>query len=91
MLIRLVELGFILPNFYWDKKKAEFEHIESEYKGGGRSKFYGVRYKNSVGDLYTGLVIEAWQTGRITNHNAAEFMGIKRLTHLFDIRDNLYS
>jgi hypothetical protein len=32
--------------------------------------------------------MEAWGTDRITNHNAAEFMGIKNLRHLNDIRQH---
>ena len=46
----------------------------------------GTRYKNKLGNLYTSLVMQAWTAGRITNHNAAEFMGIKNLQHLRDIR-----
>jgi hypothetical protein len=36
--------------------------------------------------MYTGLVLEAWSSGIITNHNAAEFMGIKNIAHLEEIR-----
>ena len=34
---------------------------------------------------------EAWSSGRITNHNAAEYMGIKNFEHLYAIRDNFNS
>lgn len=88
MLIRLVDLGYVVPDYYWDIKRQEFLDEESKYKGGGRPKYYGTRYKNSLGDLYTGLVMEAWDNSLITNHNAAEFMGIKNLDHLNDIRDD---
>jgi len=88
MLIRLVNLRYVHPLYYWRVKRPGFIAQEEEYKGGGRSAYYGTRYRNSRGDLYTGLVLEAWNGGRITNHNAAEFMGIKNLTHLNDIRDN---
>ncbi|MER8750867.1 XRE family transcriptional regulator [Mesorhizobium sp. M1050] len=88
MLIRLVALGFVKPAFYWFVKRPEFIKEEEEYTGGGRSKYYGQRYRSSRGDFYTGLVIEAWNSGRITNHNAAEFMGIKSLSHLYDIRNH---
>ncbi len=44
------------------------------------------RYRARQGDLYTGLVLEAWANDRITNHNAGEFMGIKNMNHLEDIR-----
>jgi Zn-dependent peptidase ImmA (M78 family)/transcriptional regulator with XRE-family HTH domain len=85
-LVRLVNLGFVDEDYYWEKKRADFESYESTYKGGGIAKYYGTRYKNKLGNLYTSLVIQAWMMGRITNHNAAEFMGIKNLKHLRDIR-----
>jgi Zn-dependent peptidase ImmA (M78 family)/transcriptional regulator with XRE-family HTH domain len=88
MLIRLVKLGYVDADYYWQTKRPQFIQEESEYVGGGRSKYYGSRYRASSGDLYTGLVLEAWSAGRITNHNAAEFMGIKNIVHLESIRDN---
>jgi len=88
MLIRLVHLKYVHPNYYWSVKKPQFDKQEAEYKSKARAKYYGSRYNASVGDLYTGLVLEAWNLGRITNHNAAEFMGIKNFQHLYDIRDN---
>lgn len=91
MLIRLMHLGYVEPAFYWDVKRPEFLQQEREFKGGGRAKYYGTRYRSSHGDLYTGLVLEAWNSGAITNHNAAEFMGIKNLRHLNDIRDDFLS
>ena len=91
MLIRLVHLGYVEQGYYWDIKRPEFLQKERNFKGGGIPKYYGVRYRSSHGDLYTGLVLEAWSEGAITNHNAAEFMGIKNLRHLFDLRDNFSS
>ncbi|MEH3039775.1 MAG: ImmA/IrrE family metallo-endopeptidase [Sphingomonas paucimobilis] len=91
MLIRLVHLGYVDPAFYWDVKRLAFLQQERDFKGGGRAKYYGTRYRSSHGDLYTGLVLEAWGSGAITNHNAAEFMGIKNLRHLNDIRDDFHS
>lgn len=91
MLLRLVHLGYVDPAFYWDVKRPEFLQQERNFKGGGRAKYYGTRYRSSHGDLYTGLVLEAWGSGVITNHNAAEFMGIKNLRHLNDIRDDFHS
>lgn len=91
MLIRLTHLGYVQDSFYWDVKRPEFVKQEAEYKGGGRPQYYGSRFRNAHGDLYTSLVLEAWGSGRITNHNAAEFMGTKSLSHLFDIRDNFSS
>ena len=90
MLIRLVHLGYVEARYYWDVKKPQFDEEEENYESFGMPKYYGSRYKTSLGDLYTNLVVEAWSAGRITNHNAAEYMGIKNLAHLFDIRDNLH-
>jgi Zn-dependent peptidase ImmA (M78 family) len=87
MLIRLVHLGYVNESFYWNNKKSKFDTEEANFKQFGRAPYYGTRYRNTLGDLYTGLVIEAWNSGRITNHNAAEFMGIKNLSHLYDIRE----
>jgi len=88
MLIRLVGLQFVKPAFYWFKKRPEFLQEESEFESFGRPSYYGSRYRSSRGDFYTGLVMEAWTSGSITNHNASEFMGIENLTHLYDIRSN---
>jgi Zn-dependent peptidase ImmA (M78 family)/DNA-binding XRE family transcriptional regulator len=86
MLIRLVNLGYVQASYYWDVKRPQFLEEEQSYKSGARSKYYASRYRSSRGDLYTGLVLEAWSNGIITNHNAAEFMGIKNLAHLDAIR-----
>ena len=89
MLIRLVHLGYVTADYYWLVKKPQFDAEEQEHKGGfGRRKYYGTRYRNKQGDLYTGLVLEAWSIGRITSHNAAEYMGIKNIRHMYDIRDH---
>jgi Zn-dependent peptidase ImmA (M78 family)/DNA-binding XRE family transcriptional regulator len=88
MLLRLVDLRYVVASFYWDEKRAEFFEEEAQFKGGGRSKYYGSRFRSSLGDRYTGTVLEAWGAGRITNHNAAEFMGTKSIRHIEDIRDN---
>lgn len=88
MLIRLVQLHYVAGEYYWDKKRPEFLQQEAEFKGGGIAPYYGTRFRNAYGDTYTALVLDAWSNGRITNHNAAELLGIKNLTHLFDIRDN---
>jgi Zn-dependent peptidase ImmA (M78 family) len=86
MLVRLVQLNMVNADYYWQVKRPQFIEEEKNQTTGGRSTYYGSRYRNRNGDLYTGLVLEAWTNNRITNHNAAEFMGIKNLTHLFDIR-----
>lgn len=88
-LIRLVELGYVQAEFYWNKKRAEFVASESEpQKGYGRASYYGTRYRSAVGDTYTGLVIEALNNGLVTHHSASEFMGIKNPKHLSDIVEN---
>ncbi len=87
MLIRLVHLRYVKESFYWNKK-SQFDTEEAHFKQFGRAEYYGTRYLNTLGDLYTGLVLQAWTSGRITNHNAAEFMGIKNFTHLNDIREH---
>jgi Zn-dependent peptidase ImmA (M78 family)/DNA-binding XRE family transcriptional regulator len=87
MLIRLVNLGYVKSNFYWRVKRPQFLEEEAAYKSRGRAKYYGSRYRTARGDLYTGLVLEAWSNGMITNHSAAEFMGIKNIAHLDAIRD----
>lgn len=87
LLIRLVALGIVKPAFYWFTKRPEFLVEESAYKPPpARPRYYGSRYRTSRGDFYTGLVIEAWNRGQITNHNAAEFMGIRNIAHLNNIR-----
>lgn len=88
MLIRLVQLKYVDEDFYWSKKRPEFLQQEQDFKGGGIPAYYATRYRNAYGDTYTALVLDAWGNGRITNHNAAELLGIKNLAHLFDIRDN---
>lgn len=89
MLIRLVHLKYVKADYYWNNKKVQFDELDSNYKSFGRSKYYGSRFQSKNGELYTNLVIEAWSSGRITNHNAAQYMGIKNLRHLYDIRENL--
>jgi len=88
MLIRLVELRYVRASYYWNVKRPQFDKEEENYSGFGRASYYGTRYRSSLGDLYTSLVIGAWSNGRITNHNAAEYMGIKNLAHLRDVREN---
>jgi Zn-dependent peptidase ImmA (M78 family)/DNA-binding XRE family transcriptional regulator len=90
-LVRLVELRYVTSRFYWEVKRPQFLQQEKDFKGGGRSEYYGSRYRSQRGDLYTGLVLDAWSNGIITNHNAAEFMGIKNIAHLDDIRSHFRS
>jgi len=88
MLIRMVRLGYVQGSYYWERKRSQFIKEEAEYEPPpARPAYYGSRYRSDKGDLYTALVIEAWNTGLITNHNAAEFMGIKNFRHLEEIRE----
>lgn len=88
MLIRLVNLQYVAEEFYWGVKKPLFDSIEANARTFGRPKYYGTRYRGRQGDLYTGLVLEAWSTGRLSGHHAAEYMGIKNIQHMFDIREH---
>jgi Zn-dependent peptidase ImmA (M78 family)/DNA-binding XRE family transcriptional regulator len=88
MLVRLVSLGYVAPAYYWDVKRPQFLQEEADYETPQmRTEYYGSRYKNSLGNYYTGLVLEAWAAGAISGHNAAEFLGIKNIRHLSDIRE----
>jgi Zn-dependent peptidase ImmA (M78 family)/DNA-binding XRE family transcriptional regulator len=91
MLIRLTQLHYVAEEYYWERKRPEFLQQESEFKGGGIPAYYGTRFRNTYGDTYTSLVLDAWGNNRITNHNAAELMGINNLSHLVDIRDNFFA
>lgn len=88
MLVRLTELGAVAPEFYWGRMRQKFTDEETAYKSFGRAKYYGSRFRSSNGDMYVALVLEAWATGIITNHNAGEFLGIKNPKHLFDVRSH---
>ncbi len=88
MLIGLVELRYVEADYYWDVKRPIYVQDERDFQAFGCPKCYGRRYTSSLGSLYTSLVIGALDAGKITIHNAAEFMGIKNLAHLHDIREN---
>lgn len=86
MLIRLVYLGYVDSAYYWNVKKSQFDTAEANYKGFGIPKIYASRYRNHLGDLYTGLVMDAWSNSHITNDTAAQYMGIKKFAYLDQIR-----
>lgn len=86
MLIRLVHLGYVDPDYYWTVKLPQFRAHERAWKGGGRSAYWASRIVNSLGNMYSGLVLEAWGTGRIPFHLAADFFGLKNPNHLNVIR-----
>ena len=88
LMIRLITLAYVQPEYYWNTKRSQYLARDSDYQGVGRSTYYGSRFRNANGDLFTGLVLEAWNSGRLSNHNAAEFMGIKNPRHLSEIREN---
>lgn len=88
MLIRLVTLKYVKSDFYWNTARADFLAAEAEYKSPPMRSKYHTRYKNSLGNFYTGLVLEAWGNGAISGHNAAEFLGIKNVRHLADIHSS---
>lgn len=88
MLIRLVALGYVRPQFYWKTMRPIFLREEQDHRSFGRPPYYGKRYVNAKGRYYTGLVMSAWSGGHITAHNAAEYMGIKNFEHLKDIRED---
>ena len=85
MLIRLIGLGYVRPQFYWKTMRPIFLKEEENYRSFGRSRYYK-RYVNAKGRYYTGLVMSAWSAGHFGAHNAGEYMGIKNLKHLRDIR-----
>lgn len=87
MLIRLVHLGYVEPEYYWGVKLPQFRAHERAWKKGGRSLYWASRVVNSLGNLYTGLVLEAWGTGKIPFHHAADFFGLKNPEHLNAIRE----
>jgi Zn-dependent peptidase ImmA (M78 family)/DNA-binding XRE family transcriptional regulator len=87
MLIRLVHLRYVDPDFYWKQKRPQFVREEDEWDaGGGRSMVWASRVWNSLGGMYTRLVLEAWGTGRIPFHQAADYMGLKNPSHMNAIR-----
>ncbi|MCA1654093.1 MAG: ImmA/IrrE family metallo-endopeptidase [Sphingomicrobium sp.] len=87
MLIRLIGMGYVDADYYWNVKRPEFLAREEQFRSrGGIAPYYGTRFLNSHGNLYTGLVLEAWSREAITNDSAARFLDIKNLVHLDDIR-----
>lgn len=86
MLIRLVQLGYVDEEYYWSIKLPQFRREETAWKARGRSRYWASRVVSSLGNLYTGLVLEAWGTGRIPFHQAVEYMGLPSPDHLGAIR-----
>jgi Zn-dependent peptidase ImmA (M78 family)/transcriptional regulator with XRE-family HTH domain len=86
MLIRLVQLGYVDPDYYWSVKLPEFRRQERLWRSRGRSPYWASRVVKSLGNLYTGLVLEAWGAGKIPFHQAVEYMGLANSSHLLEIR-----
>lgn len=86
MLIRLVDLGYVDPDFYWRIKRPQFLADERMWKSKGIAKIWVSRIWNQFGHTYTGLVLEALGTGRIQAHQAQRFLGISKPAHLATIR-----
>jgi Zn-dependent peptidase ImmA (M78 family)/DNA-binding XRE family transcriptional regulator len=86
MLIRLVDLKYVSPEYYWGVKRPQFLAEEAKWKSRGIPKLWVSRIWNKVGVLYTGLVLEALGTGRIQPHQAQSLLGIPNPNHLTVIR-----
>lgn len=86
MLLRLVQTRYVDANYYWSVKLPLFRAQEAAWKKGGRSKYWASRVVSALGNLYSGLVLEAWATNRIPFHQAADYFGLKNPAHLNSIR-----
>ena len=78
--------GYVDAEYYWSVKLPLFRAQEAAWKRGGRSKYWASRVVNTLGTLYTGLVLEAWGTNRIPFHQAADYFGLKNPSHLNSIK-----
>lgn len=86
MIIRLVDLHYVHRDYYWNVKRPQFLADEAKWNNKGIPKVWVSRIWNKVGNLYTGLVLEALGTGKIQSHQAQSFFGIKNPSHLTAIR-----
>lgn len=86
MLIRLVDLEYVRPEYYWDVKRPQFLAEERAWRSRGIPKVWVSRIWNKVGHLYTGLVLEALGTGKIQPHQAQRYFDIQNPVHLTAIR-----
>lgn len=86
MLIRLVDLGYVSPDYYWRVKRPQFLAEEAKWKSRGIAKVWASRIWNQMGHLYTGLVLEALGTGKIRPHQAQALFGVSNPVHLTAIR-----
>lgn len=86
MLIRLVHLGYVSADYYWRIKRPQFQKEEAAFQSFGRASVYASRYRSWNGDLYSRLVLEAWADGRVSDHSAAEYLGMTRPQYVEDLR-----
>lgn len=86
MLIRLVDLLYVSADYYWGVKRPQFLAEEAKWNRKGITKVWASRIWNQLGDLYTGLVLEALGTGKIQPHQAQTLFGVSNPAHLATIR-----
>ena len=86
MLIRLVDLQHVSPDYYWNVKRPQFLAEEANWKRRGRTKVWASRVWNQLGGLYTNLVLEALGTGKIQSHQAQTLFGVANPIHLDAIK-----
>ncbi len=86
MLIRLVHLHYVEADYYWAIKRPQFLADEAKWEGRGIPRVWVSRIWNKVGNLYTGLVLEALGTGKIQFHQAQTYLGVRNPSHLTAIR-----
>ncbi|MBX3560984.1 MAG: ImmA/IrrE family metallo-endopeptidase [Sphingomonas sp.] len=86
LLIRLVDLEYIEAEYYWGVKRPQFLAEEAKWKSRGIPRIWASRIWNQLGNLYTGLVLEALGTGKIQPHQAQTLFGVSNPTHLTTIR-----
>jgi Zn-dependent peptidase ImmA (M78 family)/DNA-binding XRE family transcriptional regulator len=51
MLVMLVQLNMVHPDYYWQIKRPQFLEEEKKKASGGAPPYYGIRYRNRNGDL----------------------------------------
>ena len=89
MFNRLMELNYIEDSVYWDTLRPIMLQEEQILDSVPRQSLYNNSYIDKLGRFYTGTVLDAWNTGYITTTNAADYLGVTNLQHLFDIQSDL--
>ncbi len=88
MLVRLVQLRLVDPAYYWNCKRDEFLDEDAKHESFGGYSHHASRLRSRNGDLYTGLVLEAWGINEICAHNAGEFLETHDTAQLRKLREN---